>query len=181
MKVLYLPPIAYDNLKQRPQYLAEELSKKYDVIYVDPTVSILKYMLKGGEKPFGYRYFVSDHLEVIRMNGMLAPHRSLESIWKGVSFWEKYQIKKLLKNVDVVWVGYCPWFNLICDFKGTIIYDKMDDDVYITQNFMLKKLISEVESKLIYRADHILYRHKFLRIALIKWGKKLCSCRMQLK
>lgn len=172
MRILYLPPISYNNLKQRPQYIAERLSQKHDIIYLDPTVSILKFLLKGGEKPFGYRYRVSDHLEVIRMNGMLSLHRCMESIWKGISVWERYQIDKLIKNVDAVWVGYCPWFNLISNFKGTIIYDKMDDDIQITQNSMLKKLIFEVEPKLIHRADHIFVSAQVFKECIEKSGKK---------
>lgn len=172
MRILYLPPISYDNLKQRPQYIAEQLSQVHDIIYVDPTVSILKFLIKGGEKPFGHRYRVNDHLEVIRMNGMLSSHRCMESIWKGSSFWEKKQIRTLLKTVDAVWVGYCPWFNLISEFKGTIIYDKMDDDIQITQNNMLKKLIFEVEPKLIYRADHIFVSAQVFKDCIEKSGKR---------
>lgn len=172
MRILYLPPISYDNLKQRPQYIAEQLSQKHDIIYVDPTVSIMKYLLKGGEKPLGYRYCVNDHLEVIRMNGVLSSHRCMESIWKGFSFWEKKQIRILLKIVDAVWVGYCPWFNLISNFKGMVIYDKMDDDIQITQNNMLKKLISEVEPKLIHRADHIFVSAQVFKDRIEKSGKK---------
>ena len=172
MKILYLPPISYDNLKQRPQYLAEGLSKKHDIIYLDPTVSVMKFILKGGEKPFGYRYRVSEHLEVMRMNGLLSPHRCIETLWKGVSLCEKYQIQKVIKDVDAIWVGYCPWFNLICDFKGTIIYDKMDDDVQITQNNMLKKLICEVEPKLINRADHIFVSAQDFKNRIDNIGKK---------
>ena len=51
MKILFFSPIEYQGLKQRPQYIAEGLAKKHEVTYVDPTVSAMKYLLKGGEKP----------------------------------------------------------------------------------------------------------------------------------
>ncbi len=172
MKILYFPPISFNDLKQRPQYLAEELSKKHDILYVDPTVSIMKFLLRGGEKPFGYRYRVNDHLEVLRMNGMLSLHRCMESVWKGISLWERFQIHKLIKNIDAVWVGYCPWFNLISNFNGIVIYDKMDDDIQITQNSMLKKLILEVEPKLIRRADHVFVSAQVFKDRIEKSGKK---------
>ncbi|WP_125116829.1 hypothetical protein [Agathobaculum sp. Marseille-P7918] len=172
MKILYLAPISYDNLKQRPQYLAEELSKKHNIVYVDPTVSVMKYLLKGGDKPFGYRYRINAHLEVMRMNGMLSLHRCMESVWKGFSFWERYQIQKLIQWADAIWVGYCPWFNLVCNFKGMIIYDKMDDDIQITKNSMLKRLIAEVEPKLIHRADHIFVSAQVFKDRIANSGKK---------
>ncbi len=47
VKILYLAPIPYDGLRQRPQYIADGLAQKHEVIYVNPTVSWLKYLLKG--------------------------------------------------------------------------------------------------------------------------------------
>ena len=41
MKIVYLAPIPYDGLRQRPQFLAEGLAREHEVIYVDPTVSML--------------------------------------------------------------------------------------------------------------------------------------------
>lgn len=51
MKILYFSPIEYQGLKQRPQYIAEGLARQHEVTYVDPTVSMMKFLLKGGEKP----------------------------------------------------------------------------------------------------------------------------------
>ena len=50
MKILYFSPIEYQGLKQRPQYIAEGLARQHEVTYVDPTVSMMKFLLKGGEK-----------------------------------------------------------------------------------------------------------------------------------
>ena len=54
MKILYFSPIEYQGLKQRPQYIAEGLARQHEVTYVDPTVSMMKFLLKGGEKRGGY-------------------------------------------------------------------------------------------------------------------------------
>ena len=64
MKILYFSPIEYQGLKQRPQYIAEGLARQHEVTYVDPTVSMMKFLLKGGEKPGGYAYRVNEHLKV---------------------------------------------------------------------------------------------------------------------
>ena len=55
MKILYFSPIEYQGLKQRPQYIAEGLARQHEVTYVDPTVSMMKFLLKGGEKPGFFR------------------------------------------------------------------------------------------------------------------------------
>ena len=44
MKIVYLSAIAYDDLKQRPQYMAEKLSEKNEVIYV---MDYLYYLFGG--------------------------------------------------------------------------------------------------------------------------------------
>ena len=69
MKILYFSPIEYQGLKQRPQYIAEGLARQHEVTYVDPTVSMMKFLLKGGEKPGGYAYRVNEHLKVVRLSG----------------------------------------------------------------------------------------------------------------
>lgn len=155
MKILYLPPIAYHDLKQRPQFLAAELAKDHQLLYVDPTVSAMKFLLKGGERPGGYTYPVSENLTVARLNGCFSAHRSLEGIWSGFGFPERVQMKKYLEWADWVWIGYAPWFDLIREFSGIVLYDKMDDDIQITRNKLLRKLISKVEPELSARADRV--------------------------
>lgn len=154
-KMLYLPPISFDNLKQRPQFLAEQLSKKYEVIYVDPTVSMMKYLLKGGEKPGPRSYRVSDTLQVLRLDGRFSLHRSMEAVASGVAVSERRQLRAYLRQTDCVWIGYAPWFDLIEGYDGIVIYDKMDDDIQITKNRLLQRLIARVEPRLIHRADYV--------------------------
>lgn len=37
MRIVYFAPIAYAELKQRSQYIAEYLAKEHQVVYVEPT------------------------------------------------------------------------------------------------------------------------------------------------
>ena len=153
MKILYFSPIAYQGLKQRPQYIAEGLAGEHEVTYVDPTVSAMKYLLKGGEKPGGYTCRVNEHLRVVRLSGAFSLHRSLEALGSWVAFPERLQLRKYLREADLVWIGYCPWYSLLKGYRGTVVYDKMDDDIRITKNGLLKKLIRKVEPPLVDRAD----------------------------
>lgn len=156
MNILYFSPIEYRGLKQRPQYIAEGLAKRHEVTYVDPTVSMMKFLLKGGEKPNGNTYRVNDHLRVVRLSGVCSLHRSLEALGDWVAFSERLQLRTYLQETDLVWIGYCPWYSLLKGYQGAIVYDKMDDDAELTRNKLLKKLIQKVESPLVERADLLL-------------------------
>ena len=153
MKILYFSPIEYRGLKQRPQYIAEGLAREHEVTYVDPTVSMMKFLLKGGERPGGYTYRVNEHLKVVRLNGTFSAHRSLEALGGWIAFPERLQLRRFLREADLVWIGYCPWYSLLKGYRGAVVYDKMDDDTGLTQNELLKKLIRKVEPPLVERAD----------------------------
>ena len=155
MKILYLPPIAYGDLKQRPQYLAEELARYHQVLYLDPTVSLMKFLLKGGGVPRGYHYQVNENLEVRRLSGILSAHRSFDALWRGFCIPERFQLSQYLRGADAVWIGYAPWYDLIPAFRGIVIYDKMDENAEITQNPLLRRLIERTERELVARADHL--------------------------
>ena len=155
MNILYFSPIPYTALKQRPQYIAQGLSKIHNVVYVEPTTSIMKYILRGGEKPNGKNYKLTPSLQVLRLNGWVTAHRSFESISHLLCLSEQLQVNRLLKWADLVWIGYSPWFNMVRKFKGPIVYDKMDDNQGITQNALLKKVIEKTETQIIARADRV--------------------------
>ncbi len=155
MNILYFSPIPYTALKQRPQYIAQGLSEVHNVIYVEPTTSIMKFVLRGGENPNGKKYQLTPHLQVLRLNGWFTAHRSFEAVSHLLCFSEQLQLNQLLKWADIVWIGYSPWFNMVRKFKGPIVYDKMDDNQAITQNTLLKKLIEKTEAQIIDRADRI--------------------------
>ena len=67
MTILYFAPIYYNDMKQRPQQIAECLAKKHKVYYVEPTVSLMRWLLKGGRTFAGMRQMVSDNLTVLRL------------------------------------------------------------------------------------------------------------------
>lgn len=83
MKIVYLAPIPYDGLRQRPQFLAEGLAREHEVIYVEPTVSMLKSLLKGGLNYRGFSQKVNAGLTICRLNGTWLLPRFLEGVWSG--------------------------------------------------------------------------------------------------
>lgn len=158
MKILYLAPIAYNSLKQRPQHIADNLAKEHEVWYVEPTISLMKYIIKGGESFKSKNITIHNNLHIIKLSGIFTAHISCQAfnIFRYNVISERHQLKKYFNNVDVIWVGYPGWYQIIENIKNKmIIYDKMDDDVNITTNLLIKKLLLKVEPKLIDKADII--------------------------
>lgn len=171
MKILYFAPIPYDGLKQRPQYLAEELAKEYDVIYIEPTISWMKHLIKGGRGPRGTSYEVNPRLKVIRLNGTFSLHRSFECFCGALCIPERIQLKKLFQEADMVWTGYAPWYDVVRKYKGALIYDKMDEDAELTRNPLIARLSKRLESQLIDRADLIFVTAQKFAIQMKKRGR----------
>lgn len=152
MKIAYFAPIYYDYIKQRPQHLAELLSKNHEVYYIEPTISAMRFWLKGGRSYQAYSHGISPKLNIIRANGLFTVHKSLEyfDVFNLNTVSEFRQLCDLVESCDLIWVGYSGWYSLIERFVSKkIVYDKMDDDSEIAKNPLLKKLLKDYEKKLI--------------------------------
>ena len=155
MKILYFAPIPYSGLKQRPQFIAELLAEQHEVYYIDPTISILKFKNHDFKSMC---YNPLPNLHVLRLSGALTLYRSIESLdflhLNTIS--ERIQLRNIISDCDLVWVGYPLWYYVIFKIKNKkLLYDKMDDNALITRSWLLRRLILQVEPKLIHRADRI--------------------------
>lgn len=158
MKIAYFAPIYFDYLKQRPQHFAELLSKEHQVIYIEPTISLMRYLLKGGTSFHGIDYQINSNLKVVRAGGGFTVHKSLDyfDLLNVNSISEYFQLEKYVKDCDIIWTGYPGWYNLISRYKGKkLVYDKMDEDSQIATNYFLKRNLKSKEEKLIRSADLI--------------------------
>ncbi len=156
MRILYFAPLYYDDMKQRPQQIAECLSVRHEVYYVEPTVSLVRWLLKGGRYFGGGKKRISRHLYVLRLNGAFTFHKSIEILdaagINNVTEW--MQIKKLADSCDVIWTGYSGWYTLIRHFKKkTVIWDKMDEEDLLVKSRFLKKTLKMDKKKLMERSD----------------------------
>lgn len=158
MKIAYFAPIYFDYLKQRPQHLAELLAKNHQVFYIEPTISLMRYLLKGGKTCSALAYDAGTNLRVIRANGVCTLHKSLEAydILNLNTISEFFQLRHIVEQCDMIWVGYPGWYHLIKRFHHKkIVYDKMDEDSQIATNPLLRKVLIESEPKLIELADAV--------------------------
>lgn len=156
MRILYFAPIYFDDLKQRPQQLAECLSKHHQVYYVEPTVSWIRWFLKRGRKYQHCYKKISDSLTVIRLSGRFTFHKSVEAFdLIGCNNWSEYlQIKQLATRCDLIWTGYPGWYTLLRHFKGKpVVYDRMDEEELLANSWMLKLALRRNKKMLLRRSD----------------------------
>jgi glycosyltransferase involved in cell wall biosynthesis len=158
MKIVYLAPIPFDFLKQRPQYIAEQLAKTEEVYYIEPTISLMKVLFKGEGTFLGRKYDASKNLHIFRANGLLTAHHSLDIFdpMRLNTVSERIQLRKIINNADIIWIGYSGWYPIVFYYKHKfLVYDKMDDNALMTQNNLLKKKLEKLESFLTRRANLI--------------------------
>ena len=160
MKIAYFAPIYFDDLKQRPQHIAEHLSKTHEVIYIEPTISLIRYLVKGGKSCGGDFYEVNPNLHVLRLNGMFTCHKAMEvlDIFQCNSISERMQLRTILKDCDLIWAGYSGWYRVIRVFRKNhkIIFDKMDEESRLIRPWLLKRTLQQSMKKMIRHADFVI-------------------------
>lgn len=158
MRILYFSPIYYDDMKQRPQQIAECLAKKHEVFYVEPTVSLIRWLLKGG-RSFAGKKKSYGRLKVIRPNGALTFHKSVEILdICGINNWsELFQLRRLITYCDVIWIGYCGWYTLIRHIRHKpVVYDKMDKEDMLVASKLFQKTLKRNNRRLCKLADAVI-------------------------
>ena len=119
-KLLYLSHVSWDWTKQRPQFIAEGLSKYYDVLYVQDS-SIWKRKRKRNKNEI-VRYkdlwcFPFGRFRVVRFLSCLI---------------HKIQLYSLCRKADVIWFtspGVFEWIDVNFFSNKMTVYDCMDDMV----------------------------------------------------
>lgn len=159
MNILYLAPIPFEYLKQRPQYMAEELARKHLVYYVEPTISLAS---AAFNKDTEYRQSskkIAKRLYVIRLDGRCSlPYRlKFMDMFCFSAFFEYIQLVIQLKKIDLVLVAYPGWFGVVKYFsKIRVVYDIMDDYVHLAGDKGTRAFIKYADKKLQERAEIIL-------------------------
>ena len=151
MKIVYLAPIAFSELKQRPQYLVEGLSVDNEVYYIEPTKRIAACFM------YGYScksdcYKVNRNLTVFRCDGkVVLPYRwNIYDIFNLNGVYEYVQLKELLNSADVIIVAYEGWYNVVDKVKNKIlVYDKMDENTFLTKGWSNKAFMKKCENALL--------------------------------
>ena len=159
MKIIYFAPIAYDELKQRSQYISEYLANKHQVIYVEPTLRWISH-LKNRQLDYSKKdEHITDTLSVFRCNGLLALpfHWNLFDVCGLNGLYEAFQLRLIVRNADVVIVGFEGWYQVLRWLDiSCLVYDKMDDNSLLVKNFLDQKYLLKAEKKLLKKVDEII-------------------------
>lgn len=158
MKILYFAPIYFNDMKQRPQQIAELLAHDHTVYYVEPTISLMRQIIKGGMRCTGKREEITKQLQVIRLNGCCTIHKSMEiyDVLGVNNISEVLQLRNLVKDCDIIWVGYSGWYTVVRHFfDKTIIFDKMDEEELLVSSKSLKYTLKRNMRKMIGISDYM--------------------------
>ena len=159
MKIAYFAPIFFDYLKQRPQHIAELLSEGNTIYYIEPTISIMRYLFKNDKNFKSRKIKINNNLMVLRASGLCTVFRSLEIFdFLNLNTLSEYvQLKKIIENSDLIWCGDPLWYGVIKRFNNKkLVFDKMDDNEKLTDNKFLKKLIRKYENEIVNKADLVI-------------------------
>lgn len=144
MKVLYLMWIDWRWIFQRPQILAVELGKKYELTVVFPRNLINRW--KGQKNKYPVRH---------RIIPVIPFYQKISWLEKMMNLLIKYGLRNITK-FDVIWVGYPLFAKYIPkSYTGKIIYDCMDNHYALATDKKEAEKIAELEKQLIKRADII--------------------------
>lgn len=175
MKILYFAPIYYTDMKQRPQQIAERLSYYHQVYYIEPTISSIRKLLKGGDRKCrGERKRINKNMVVIRLNGYFTFHKSMEMFdFLGINNWsETIQLRKVISCCDLIWVGYSGWYTVVRHIKNKpIIFDKMDEEDLLANSRFLKKTLYNDKIGMVKIADVFIATCEKFYQDLKKYGK----------
>lgn len=155
MKILYLMHVDWNWIKQRPHFIAEELSNSFEIVvlylYSFNRKNLTKTEKNNSIKAFPfYRIPKSGKIRVLR---------------KIEIFLQKHKIEKLVKkfDIDCIYVPYPSFVEVLPKwFKGKVIYDCMDRYSAFKTDINKQNLVKEQEQKLVERADFIFVSSKDL-------------------
>ncbi len=160
-KILYLMAVDWYWIKQRPQIIALELSKDYEVTVV-------------------YLSEIFQKLELRKEKDQLPDSRQVPAIPfrdknKAACRIQGYFMKKAmgrLDQYDMIWLGYPTLYKYIpSDYRGKIIYDCMDNHEAFCEDKKIQSEIRKNEKELLKRADIIFATSQYLKNKLMAGGR----------
>lgn len=166
--ILYIMHISWGFIKQRPHFIAEELSREYDVDVMHRYQHVHKSQLvtkeesaKGKISFIKYDIIPFDKIPILRCFNTL--------------FFNRYLIKSRITDInkyDILWFTspYSYWFfKDIIPNDINVYYDCMDDmSEFPELTQRRKKIIAKAEQSLLNRVSHVFFSSDYLKDKIIK-------------
>lgn len=171
-ELLFVSIIDWNWIKQRPQFLAEELSKQFHVTYACNKARFHK--LKNND--------INGNIEVRKINQI--PLIDRYSFARGINdFLYKDFYKRLIneKNPDAIYLNDPTRIRLLENYyEGPIIYDCMDDHLSFQINGFQRDLTFECERRAIEKSAFTIATSENLRDKLLRRYGKACAEKIHL-
>ena len=168
-KLLYFTHVSWNWIKQRPQFIAENLSQYVELTYVEAKSIKCLFKCKSDDNKPNNLYF-KFYLRIPKYNPVLSKaNRVLDYINSLL-----LRITVSFKKYDYVWITSIESYSRIYKMLPKhvkIIYDCMDDDLEFPQicnNNYAREYLSFYEKKLIDRADVIICSAENLKQKIIR-------------
>lgn len=156
MKILYFMHNEWNWIKQRPHYIAEELSQKnhvyvwYDKSYKKTNVTHNSTNILLGSKPREFFRLPKDYA-----------YRIIFSVNSLMRRWV-ILFERLIHKVDTIYITYPTMIAAIPrNYSGRIIYDCMDDHIALASS-QAKSYVAKWEKIALERADLVVFTSLFL-------------------
>lgn len=135
-------------IKQRPHFIAEELSKSYDMLVTYPYFYTRKVLNKDNSSNYRTK-------RIYRI-----PNRVKVKLLHTFSDWINGKlVQGMIRKNNPDYLYLCAprqIYYIPENFKGRVIYDCMDDLIALANGEMAKEITKECEQKLVARVDKIL-------------------------
>ena len=157
-KILYIMNVDWNWIKQRPHFLAERLSSKFDVT--------IAYQYRYNRKKLQKRSVGDLNLRPI----YLIPKISGISCLSWIN--TKIMANKIMKIIndnppDIIFLTYPSQIDFIpVNFSGKIFYDCMDNHSSFIQNIRERNLVELKEKELVNKATKVFVSSEYLRIGI---------------
>lgn len=166
MRILYIMHVPWGWIKQRPHFLAEELSKKYDLdVYA--------------KKAFVKKNNVINKTDINVRCLYRLPGERYSLINYASNMIMGIQLRFLIKDYDCIWIPDPMMYYFFKDFvtdNKIVIFDCMDNYsafLGIRRSIWLKKIYMEAEKQLVQRSNIIFCSSQQLAVQLIE--KQECT------
>ena len=147
-KVLYISPNNWDWIKQRPQFIAEELTAYYDVEVLHPAKSA---RLAYKSSPYDNRI---EHISEVRWIPIVGRYKKTRFINEWI--WKHAISKKFLeKKYDFIYLTSPRQVEFLpAQIESEIIYDCMDNYIELTEGEEEKQYTDKCQKAIIERARY---------------------------
>ncbi|MBQ3393352.1 MAG: glycosyltransferase [Lachnospiraceae bacterium] len=162
-KMVYQMNVEWNWIKQRPHFIAEELSKRFDTTIV--------YQYRYNRKGLQQRETRGEKLLPVKVIPLIGRSRKLHQVNEA---WVRSRFAKIIgkEDPDYVFITRPEMVGTVSKFKGRVIYDCMDDYYAFSGEEWLRRRTLRDEGALVKRADLIFASSAKLRESLIaRYGK----------